>query len=293
MSLCYVDKLLNIAPKSMFVPHMHLWFEMHFLIKGTRTVQIENESYSLTDNCVICIPPELFHKTEGSEYSRINLNFSKDYLDEFQLNIITICQMQKISMSPEESKHIFKILSTLEEIQNNITESFKETKSYAFKTCFSYLIFSLTQLKDFPSTQYVSPNNYNLRTRQIISYLQEHYPEKITLEDLSKIFKVSIRCLSAEFKKYTDSTITDFLLKIRLEQAKKLLSFANKRKINHIAELCGFSSQTYFYLIFKKKMNISPSEYRNQVVNRFSKKTPPPPTQINDWQNYLFNLLCV
>ncbi len=277
MSICYVEKGFNKTAAAMFVPHMHLWFELFVLAQGNRTVQIENERYELGDNSLLCIPPEHLHMTTGSNYSRYLVNFSKDYLDDFQLKIISLCQQQKISMSNEEASHIYKILDTMQSTQTNMANNFADTKSYAFKTCFSYLIFALTQLENFPSKQYVPLNNYNFRTRQIIAYLNEHYPEKITLEDISNIFHVSTRAICADFKKNTDMTIADYLLKIRLDAAKKLLSFADKRKTSLIAEKCGFSSQNYFSLIFKKKVHMSPNEYRKQVVNLFSKQSTPPP----------------
>ncbi len=269
MNICYIEKASENATMSMLIPHMHFWYEMYFLVKGERALYIENDRHDMADNSLICIPPQHLHNTDGAGYTRYNLNFSESCLDEFQTNVISICQQQKIQMSTEEAAHIFKILDTLDRIQNNNAASFKEKKEYAFHACFSYLLVALTQLTNFPSQKYVSPNNYNYRTRQIIAHLHENYAEKITLDTLADTFYVSKRTLCADFKKYTDMTIMDYLLKIRLSEAKKLLEYANKRKIQDIAERCGFSSQNYFCLIFKKIFHMSPSEYREQTINRY------------------------
>ncbi len=273
MNICHIEKASENTTMAMLIPHMHLWYEMYVLVRGERTLYIENDRHDMADNSLICIPPQHLHSTEGAGYTRYNINFSESCLDEFQANVISICQQQKIQMSPEEANHIYRILDTLNNIQNNNSASFKDAKDYAFHSCFCYLIVALTQLNNFPSQKYVSPNNYNYRTRQIISYLNEHYAEKITLDSLADIFYVSKRTLCADFKKYTDMTIVDYLLKIRLTEAQRLLALANKRKIQDIAERCGFSSQNYFCLIFKKTLHMSPSDYREQTINRFSRRS--------------------
>ncbi len=275
MSTCYLEKTTNKA-NSMFIPHLHLWFELYVLVSGTRELDIENEHYVLEENSLICIAPHYLHRFGGNSYTRYNINFSKDYLDDFQLNVISICQHQKISMTKEEAAEVFQILDRLITIQNNNTNSFKEVKARVFQSCFSYFLIVLSQLKNFPSAKYVSPNNYSLLTRQIISYLHENYSNPITLDSLAKKYNLSKRTLSGDFKKHTDMTIIDYLLNIRLNEAKRLLSLANKRKLSHIAEQCGFSSEHYFNLIFKKKFNLSPREYRNQTITRYKNTTPPP-----------------
>ncbi len=275
MSTCYLEKTTNRAG-SMFIPHLHLWFELYVLVSGTRELDIENEHYVLEENSLICIAPHYLHRFEGNCYTRYNINFSEDYLDDFQLNVISICQHQKISMTKEESAEVFQILDRLITIQNNNTNSFKEVKARVFQSCFAYFIIVLSQLKNFPSTKYVSPNNYSLLTRQIISYLHENYSSQITLDSLAKKYNLSKRTLSGDFKKHTDMTIIDYLLNIRLNEAKRLLSLANKRKLSHIAEQCGFSSEHYFNLIFKKKFHLSPSEYRKRTITRYKNTTPPP-----------------
>ncbi len=275
MSTCYLEKSTNTA-NSMFVPHLHLWFEMYVLVQGVRALDIENERYTLEENSLICIAPNYLHRFEGSNYTRYNLNFSEDYLDDYQLNIISICQHQKISMTKEEAAEIYQILDRLLTIQNNNTQSLKEMKPSIFRTCFSYFLIALTQLKNFPSTKYIAPNNYSLLTRKIISYLHENYSKPITLDFLAQKYNLSKRTLCADFKKHTDMTIIDYLLNLRLNEAKRILTLANKRKLSHIAEVCGFSSENYFSLIFKKKFHISPREYRDQTINRYKTATPPP-----------------
>ena len=66
----------------------HDFYELYFLLSGTREVFIENKLFNLQKNSICVIPPYYIHKTEGSAYSRINLYISKDYLSETELSFL-------------------------------------------------------------------------------------------------------------------------------------------------------------------------------------------------------------
>ena len=100
-----------------------------------------------------------------------------------------------------------------------------------------------------------------------IHYVNEHYDQKQTLDELAKHFFVSRSTLIYNFKKYTNCSLIDFLLNVRLTKAKELL-LNTKKSVNEISELCGFSSSNYFGLIFKKKENLSPANYRKHQKNK-------------------------
>jgi len=94
-----------------------------------------------------------------------------------------------------------------------------------------------------------------------MDYLNENYNKKITLEHLSEEFFVSSAAILYNFKKYTNCSPIDFLLNVRLNNAKKLLT-GTKLSVAEISEKCGFSSANYFGVIFKKKEGLSPANYR-------------------------------
>ena len=96
---------------------------------------------------------------------------------------------------------------------------------------------------------------------KVVDYLNNHYAEKQTLEELAEYFFVSKATLIYNFKKYTNCSLIDFLLNVRLTKAKEML-LNTKKSVNEIAECCGFSSANYFGLVFKKKENLSPANYR-------------------------------
>lgn len=93
------------------------------------------------------------------------------------------------------------------------------------------------------------------------NYLETHYAEKITLEDLAQKQFVSQSYLQKQFKHYYGCSPNEYLLSIRLTQAKLLLRNTSK-SINDIAYAVGFNTPSYFISIFGKKEGTTPLAYR-------------------------------
>lgn len=98
---------------------------------------------------------------------------------------------------------------------------------------------------------------------QVRQYLEEHYMERICLEDLSCLFFISKYHLAREYKKNYGITIGNDLTARRISHAKSLLRFSDS-SVEEIALLCGFSEAGYFIRAFKKAEGMTPLEYRRK-----------------------------
>ena len=101
------------------------------------------------------------------------------------------------------------------------------------------------------------------KLKQVHAYLDEHYAEKINLEDLSSRFYISKFHLSREYKKIYGTTIGNDLTSMRISHTKSMLRFTNA-SIESIALDCGFQDAGYFIKVFKKHENMTPLEYRKK-----------------------------
>lgn len=99
--------------------------------------------------------------------------------------------------------------------------------------------------------------------QQIKEYLDEHYTEKITLDDLAERFYINKFYLTRVFKEQFGQSVTNYLVQLRITHAKRLLRFSD-HSIESIAQECGLSDANYFSRLFKKVESISPGEYRRQ-----------------------------
>ncbi|MBO6241591.1 MAG: AraC family transcriptional regulator [Butyrivibrio sp.] len=94
-------------------------------------------------------------------------------------------------------------------------------------------------------------------------YLDSHYPEKITLDNLADKFLINKYALSRGFKEQFGTSIINYLLSVRITHAKQLLRFTSD-SIEEIGNQCGITPLYYFSRIFKQIEGISPMEYRLQ-----------------------------
>lgn len=99
------------------------------------------------------------------------------------------------------------------------------------------------------------------RLKCILSYIQSHYAERITLEDIAGSINICKSECCRFFKKHMKESLFDYLLSYRIEQSLALL--ANKGlTITEVAVRCGFSNPCYFAKVFRLRMGCTPSQYR-------------------------------
>jgi len=98
-----------------------------------------------------------------------------------------------------------------------------------------------------------------------IRRLHEHYASKIVAADLASMFGFSPKYFGTIFKKATGLTVSEYLLNIRLDHAKRLLS-TTTLSIEEIGEKVGLSDSYYFSKVFKKREGIPPGQYRKSTV---------------------------
>lgn len=99
---------------------------------------------------------------------------------------------------------------------------------------------------------------------KVIQFLNCNYEKNITINDMAEVMHSSPSLFARTFKQETGYSPNDFLIQIRLERARKLLSTTDN-SISEIAFLCGFNSSSHFATTFSKKFNIQPKKYRVSI----------------------------
>ena len=92
-------------------------------------------------------------------------------------------------------------------------------------------------------------------------YVETHYAEKITLEDVAGILKLNSSYFSTLFKKETDCNFLEYITQVRIEKAKSLLVSTNDTMAG-IAEKVGYTDARYFSQCFERVAGLKPSVYR-------------------------------
>ncbi len=103
-----------------------------------------------------------------------------------------------------------------------------------------------------------------LRMRPVITYIDEHFREKIYIEKLSDMINVSPDYFTKMFKESIGKTPIDYINGIRINSAMELLS-NSETSMADIADMIGFCNPNYFHKIFKQYMVTSPLAYRKST----------------------------
>lgn len=179
-----------------------------------------------------------FYGPQSSAYYRSfraehNWHFRSAHLTELTSTIQTIIHYQE---NPDDNTDLL----TAQQIMNVLTAVCTESKSDA-NTC------SLLSEK----------------LKNILHYLDEHYTEDLSLDNLSERFFISKYYLSREFKREFGTTIIQYVLSKKITYAKELLRYSNA-PIEDIAGLCGIGDASYFNKVFRKIEGCTASEYRKR-----------------------------
>lgn len=257
MAFIEIEKSVRKNEWFMLDLHSHNHYEIYFLTHGNRSFFLSDALYKLTAPSFVVIPPHVMHKTEGGAFERFTISVAANELDPFQKKVFDTKALKIVTPNDTENKQLLALLEEANKLKSS--DKYFEEEMQAL---FGYIVYLLNKIKgnhQQPNT--TAANAMPPIVLKIIDYLNSHYDEQLTLQSLADLFFLSPTALSYTFKKYTNCSVIDFLLNVRLTKAKELLS-NSKKSVREISECCGFSSSNYFGLIFKKKEKLSPAAYR-------------------------------
>ncbi len=105
------------------------------------------------------------------------------------------------------------------------------------------------------------------KIKQMMVYIHEHYPERITIPALAASAFLSERECYREFHKCLHMTPTEYIKSYRLQMACQMLA-QGKEPITAIGRACGLGSSSYFGQTFRDRIGCTPSEYRRKWQDR-------------------------
>ena len=102
---------------------------------------------------------------------------------------------------------------------------------------------------------------------QIISEFHTSPQYPLVISKFARKYSVSTNHLIREFKKSTGKSPSQYLIDIRIKKAEELLLFSNYTS-SQIAEFLGYYNYSYFSRLFKKRVGVSPNEYRTRMIRK-------------------------
>jgi YesN/AraC family two-component response regulator len=108
----------------------------------------------------------------------------------------------------------------------------------------------------------------NVSFNKIVEWTRIHAEEPVTVTDLAQKFNYNKDYISRLFKQNTGMRPLEFIHSIRINKAKELISRTDM-SIKQVAAEAGYTDEKYFMRLFKKMVNMTPSQYRNAYHKTF------------------------
>lgn len=149
----------------------------------------------------------------------------------------------------------------LEAYINKMIEEYLYDKIYGKEICTNILHILLFELFRIKTANPRAVQRAD--AKQILRYIAEHYNEKLTNDTLGQEFHYHRNTVNRLIKASTGSSVKEYVIGLRIKEAKKYLLFSDK-SVEQIAFLLGYSSVSFFCQQFKCKTGVSPAGFRNR-----------------------------
>ena len=266
--------------------HSHQQYELYFFHGGECKYLINNQIYDLKPGDMLFLDGLDLHKahvTGNKElYERSMIHFSPEWIIPVleKLNALFLFDAFRQlhhglfhTTSVEEAREIEELITKLSWLSQT-TEVNKEAEAEAeAKILLIQLLFKVHTLDKTTLVELnAAKDGKYVYAEKIASYLQKHFKELISIEDISKELNLSSSYISHTFKESTGYTVMQYLMDYRLIQAKYLIEVAGETKtIKEISRECGFESDAHFNRFFKKKIGVTPNEYRKKQLYKYTR----------------------
>lgn len=252
------------------MPHWHEDLEILEVVNGDMYSKIIDEVVHLSKGDVLIIPGLQMHYSysvngEDCTYNRILFhpelltrnkiiasNIIEPLLDNYKIKYFYLSKDNK------ETGKIRSIVETIMAINDSKTRS-SEMEIIGYIHIVLGILFNADNRLSMGQGELIEQDLYI--QRQMITYIHEHFSEKITLDEIAASGNVCRSKCCMIFKKYIQMTPVSFLNLYRLEVSRTMLR-ESADTVSSISQSCGFANQSYFNKMFLNEYDCTPIEFR-------------------------------
>lgn len=252
---------------SMAKNHYHDAFEIYYILEGERYYFIKDRTYHIKKGDLVLIDMGELHRTLDTgrpAYERILVNFKEEFLrkileDSPGLDLLACFRrgtgVLRLNLSQQETVRAILVKMAGEDLKR------AEGSDILLKALLTELLVFVCRIPESSSDRNPVSGPIHSKIQEIVSYINEHYTEDISLASISRSFFISTCYLSRVFKRVTGFNFIEYLNNVRVREAGRLLC-GTRLSISDVSEKTGFESLTHFGRVFKAITGVSPLKYR-------------------------------
>ncbi|MCS7462725.1 AraC family transcriptional regulator [Paenibacillus doosanensis] len=268
--------------------HAHQGIEILIVHEGKGTLIVDQKSYEVTSGMLCIFQPYQLHHIQmdlsrETPFVRSIIQFEPSlYESYFEKWPSLLALLRHIHTSKLSSPCLYDLKppmqfhSLLQSMDHRIPAL---NQKDALE---EYSLFLIAFFRDFKSVweqksmgqSGISITRKPHQAERILAWLEGHYTEALRLERMAGELHLSPHHLSHLFKECTGSSISDYVIARRMQQAVKLL-ISTDQSVAYIGEAVGMPNCSFFCKTFKKKMGVTPHQYRKQWQTQSGFTTTP------------------
>lgn len=265
----------NLTRGQKLKTHWHEHMQLYYFICGSAVLECNVKRFIVRAEDIVVINSNELHYMESLSDDlqfyviRVDLPFLFS-------NQVDLCQTKYLAPLSQNRITLLNLIRDDMEVLNCVVKTIDEyfTKSIGFELAVKSSIYQLIVLllrghiqKIITRDEFSSKVNSLKRFDSILTFITEHYTEKISAKILAEKANVTIFYFCRIFKQLTGKTMTNYINELRLE---KSLAYLQKNDLNitEVALNCGFEGVNYYSRLFRKHYHMSPTSFRENNRSR-------------------------
>ena len=249
--------------------HWHSYFEITYVQEGQGNYSVNGQEYMMKPGDIIIFNNVEAHgwKLMGEDMKLLVMIFSPEFVAE-KLSVFDSEYLKPFVERGSNFKNRIGSEEPVSQIRKGIREIYaewqqqKEGYPLMIKANILRILTMLirTYQDESKSGEMLKEKKSAMkRLEQAISYIDHHYSEKITLDEVAAAAYMSSNYFSSYFRKVTGISFSEYVTCIRISHARELLRDTDK-SVTEIAMECGFHNISNFYRLYKKQVGKSPRD---------------------------------
>ena len=249
--LCFCG-FAECEPLHSYGPATRPNYILHYVMKGKGIYQVGETKYHLKEGQAFLIEPEslTFYQADKKDpWSYLWVGFggteAQRFVRDLGLNSRQlICECVYGKELKEMLQHTHSTAENLYYLQGKL-----------------YQFFSVLA-RGIEIQQYADDTKESIHVQEAIAYIKNYYSQKITVEDIADYLALNRSYLYTIFMNSLGISPKDFLTEFRISRGKEQLTLTDLT-VEEIAVSCGYRNSLAFGKVFKQKMGMTPTQYRN------------------------------